>query len=131
MDRIDLGEYFFGDTGDVPWFVLWERVYDSVNDRLVKQPMALAADYNFVKFSARHQSNNGDFNDHTKDDIYSDLTIVASNKAFYAWGANDLSILGKWFGRLHFELISGKQFHSRRSFEFSCIKKTSGTFGNV
>lgn len=130
-DRIYLGEIKMGDRYPFFYFELHEWIYDTASSKMVLQPLDLAL-LNLKKFSSRHVDNKLDFNDHTLDDIYQDLTVDGTNVCHYEWAALDTDVLGKYIVRLHFQRTSdSRQFHSMKEWEYDVVSKMPGSFGAI
>lgn len=118
-----------------PYFRLFEIVYNGVSGKLERVELDLATDYagpGFVKFSARHEKNQLDFNDHTLDDIYLPMTFDTGGICHYEWAADDIDRLGKWYVVLHLKTVGGLEYHSQTIWYFNCIPKAPfGSFGAI
>lgn len=117
-----LRDMFVGDTWPPHYFRIYET-YETTDGDILTRPANLTTDYDEIKYSARHESNTEDVNDHTKDDIYNDMDIVISggNTCYYAWGANDLpeEKIGKWEVKVFLKRATTlEQFHLAETFEF-------------
>jgi hypothetical protein len=126
-----LGEYAIGDGFPFPYFVFTEKQFNITNQRF--DTVALdPADYTAIKFSARHENNNNDFDDHASDDIYANLTSDGGGVYHYEWALSpdDLDKVGRWAVRIEFERISGEKFHADQEWYFDVVHKTSGKFGD-
>jgi len=128
---IDMGVWTYGDRFRYPRFTFLQRTYDATTDRLVTSEMNLTADYSHIKFCARHENNHKDENDHSKDDIYSDMIIDGGGKCHFEWGENDLKKLGGFLVKVEFERTDGKKFHAQVMWRFNVVPKMPGGFGTA
>lgn len=126
----NLGNYSILDRYPYPYFVFTEKQFNVTSKRfdiLELDP----ADYTAIKFCARHESNNGNIDDHALDDIYEDLTSDGAGVYHYVWASDDLVKAGRWQVRLEFEKTSGEKFHHKQTFYFDVEHKMPGKFGDL
>jgi hypothetical protein len=124
----DLGEYSIGDRFPFPYFVFTEKTFDVTHNRFDVEPLN-PADYTAIKICIRHQDNNGDFDDHSKDDIYANLTSDGGGVYHYVWQADDIDKAGRWTVRIEFEKTDTTKFHAPFEWFFHSRHKMSGSFG--
>jgi len=126
----DLGTYAIGDRYPYPYFVFTDKEYDSTHKRLVDVELD-PTNYTAIKFCARHESNNQDVDDHTKDDIYANLTSDGNGVYHYVFGSDEINKAGKWYVRIEFERSDGKKFHHEEVWFFDVTNKMPGRFGDL
>jgi hypothetical protein len=126
-----LGTYSYKDEFPYPYWVMEEKQFDVTTLRF-NEVAVDPADYTAIKFCARHESNKGDFDDHTKDDIYANLTSDGGGVYHYEWAADQLDKVGKWEVRLEFERAGdSKKFHSKETWYFIVERKMPGVYGDL
>jgi len=119
---IKLEDMTYGDRWPFPYFRLWEWKFSG--GQFSKVEMSLASDFSVLKFSTRHEDNREDINDHSKDNIYSDMTSDGDGLCHYQWGANDTNKVGKFIGRLTGTRSDGRLWHSKTWFYYYVTPKS-------
>lgn len=125
----DLGTFTKGDQGRYIYFVFTEKKFNPTEKRFEISDLN-PADYTAIKFCARTEQNNQDMDDHSKDDIYENLTSDGGGVYHYEWGSTDLSKIGRWNVRIEFEKTGGKKFHHPEVFYFHVERKMPGNYGD-
>ena len=126
---IFIGIWKVGDRYPFPYFQLFENKFDVSSKRMVRTEMDLSGDYAAVKFCARHKGNLFDLEDHSNNDIYSDITTDTAGWGHYEWSDTDLIKPGVYQVVLEFARTDGKKFHSQVVWEF--IVEPKNTFGRI
>ncbi len=129
-DTSYLGTYAINDEFPWPYFVFTEKKFDVPTKRFNIVEL-VPADYTVIKFSARHEDNNTDVDDHANDDIYVNLTSDGNGVYHFVWPVSALNKIGRWTVRIEFERASdAKKFHAEDDLYFIVAHKTSGRFGD-
>jgi hypothetical protein len=113
-----------GDLWPYKYFRIWENELLDEVFSTVKSDLASLAE---LKISIRHESNKSDINDHTKDDVYADLTIDTANICHWVPAEGDTDKLGRWVGRIVGKRSGNEPFHSDEWFEYYVTAQ--GNFG--
>ncbi|MDH3268729.1 MAG: hypothetical protein OEM46_07735 [Ignavibacteria bacterium] len=112
-----------GDLWPFPYFRLWETIFSG--GRFKKQEIDIATDFTEIKFSSRHSDNQDDLNDHTKDDIYADMTIDSGGLVHYEWTSGDTDVIGRYQGRLvGIRNTGARPWHSKFWFEYWVVEQS-------
>lgn len=126
-----LGTFTIGDMFPFPYFILYEAIFNIGLKRIVDQDL-VPSDYTAIKFCARHEDNNKDVDDHSKDEIYSNLTNVSGNVYKYIWLTGNIAKVGRYYVRLELERASdAKKFHAPGVWYFIAERKMPGKFGDL
>jgi hypothetical protein len=123
--RLDLGTWYVGDRYPYPQFRLFKRTWDVATGKFIRSEVDIATEYTAIKFCSRHENNQFDLDDHTKDDIYLDLTTDSGGVAHYEWAADTPTKVGKYIVRLEIERTDGKKQHIRQEFTYHVEHKSS------
>lgn len=113
-----------GDRWPYPYFRLWEKKL--VSGKFVKQEIDLSADFQAgtLRVSIRHEDNQDDIDDHTKDDIYAAVNIDSVGLCHYEWAVGDTDTLGVYIGRLTGVRSGGEIWHSDIWFTYEVVSKS-------
>jgi len=115
----DMGQ---GDLWPFKYFRVWEN--QLVGEEFSKIKSNLAA-FTELKISIRHENNKSDINDHTKDDIYVNLTIDVANICHWVPVAPNTDTVGRYVGRIVGKRAGGEPFHSDEWFEYYVTAQTN------
>jgi hypothetical protein len=114
---IKLDDWAKGDLWPFPYFRVF--VWKWQNGKFQKVEADIANDFDELKFSSRHEANIEDKNDHTKDDIYSDMTVDSGGVCHFEPVDGDTDVIGDYIGRLVGIRTSGtRPWHSKQWFHY-------------